>query len=413
VKGVGVKRMAAGSWLSLMGGELLIEEINDQRGDGTFGMGTVVECDLRGFLLKRDGAMALGDCTRGADEAPFEVLHARYQIGEGDCFPGLELALKYAIPRVPYRMRCSSKFGWGPSGRCATTVGGLDVPAGADLEYEILVTSSHNDDELATPPSAPDDDEQLIGQEAFDQQCSAVNEKALLRKECGNRWFSYKDYSRASRSYSKGVQISEAFLGSIEQPESDSTTPCHRSLVDTRLALLTNLASCHLLTDQFSKARDVCIAVLEFDPGNKKALLRAARASLGLCEYEESKACLTRLLEIDPRNSSAEQELRRCLQAIKASKAKEVAFARGAFGENSTAVASTQPQCTTTATATATTTTATANTDSSKNDEEKPHAFFNNLQTTHIFTAILAVLVGSLVWFYSGLRPSTSSTALQ
>ena len=403
--------MATVSWLSLMGSELLIEEINDPRED-CVKMGTVVECDLRGYLLKRDGATTLGDCMRGADEAPFEILHARYQIGEGDCFPGLELALKYAIPRVPYRMRCSSKFGWGPSGRCATTVGGLDVPAGADLEYEILVTSSLNDDELATPHSAPDDDEQLINQEAFDQQCSAVNDKALLRKECGNRWFSYKDYSRASRSYSKGVKLSEAFLGSIQQPETDSMTSCHRSLVDTRLALLTNLASCHLLTEQFSKARDVCIAVLELDPGNKKALLRAARASLGLCEYEESKACLTRLLEIDPGNSSAEQELRRCLQAIKASKAKEVAFARGAFGENSTAVAS--PQTTTTTTLS----TATANTDSIENQKHNVDAsFFNSLQKNYIFTAILAVvcsvLVGSLLWIYSGLRPSTSSTALQ
>jgi hypothetical protein len=39
----------------------------------------------------------------------------------------------------------------------------------------------------------------------------------------------------------------------------------------------------------------VCIRVLELDPRNVKGLLRAARASLALHEYEETEACVKRV----------------------------------------------------------------------------------------------------------------------
>ncbi len=78
------------------------------------------------------------------------------------------------------------------------------------------------------------------------------------------------------------------------------------------------------------KAKDMCIKVLEFDAGNVKALLRAAKASLALhvsalrshhitCsakraaasyqDYTESELCLRRVLEIEPNHAGAVSEL--------------------------------------------------------------------------------------------------------
>ena len=48
--------------------------------------------------------------------------------------------------------------------------------------------------------------------------------------------------------------------------------------------------------------------MVQLNPGNKKCLLRAAKASRLLHEYEEASLCLSRLLDIDPENEQAKKE---------------------------------------------------------------------------------------------------------
>jgi len=311
-------------WLELMGGEILIERT--EGASSMIEMGTIVVCDLKGYLLRHDGGdMGLKGATRENKCVPFEILEQQQiQIGEGDCIPGLELALKYAVPNSPYIMRCSSKFGFGPGSQGT----GMGV-VGPDtmLEYEILVTriKKEVDEDL------PEGDGEDGG--GFARQCWGAHADVVLRKECGNRWFSYKDYGRAARSYTKGLQKAESFFGSLEETD-DATLESapYRELVGARLACLTNLSACLIFLEQYGKAKEACVAVLEVDPGNKKALLRAARAATALCEYEEAQACLSRLLEIDPDNAAAQQELRRFRETVKKSRSKEQAFSKRMMG---------------------------------------------------------------------------------
>ena len=328
------------SWISLMNGEILVEKMGENNnGTAIIEMGTIIECNLKGFYLQRnnEATMTLENLQLvSQDSLPFEILvNQRFQIGEGDCIPGLELALKYAIPQVSYKMRTTSKFAYGSDGRCPlSTTTGNSIPPNSDLEYEILVTCFETEAETKPETETNTDADtntntDNVSVQEFHKQCHDINKRVMLRKECGNRWFYYNEYNRASRSYQKGLQIAESFFSSLEEVNDDMMdVESYRNLINSRLSCLNNLSSCHLFNKQYIKAREVCIAVLEIEPTNKKALLRAARASQALHCYEESEICLKRLLEIEPDNIAALQQVKGCKEAIKVSKVKELEFAK-------------------------------------------------------------------------------------
>jgi tetratricopeptide (TPR) repeat protein len=132
------------------------------------------------------------------------------------------------------------------------------------------------------------------------------------RKEAGNRWFSFADFSRSARAYSKATQIAdryfngnansntpqqalqgvtgeggtgeaEAALAAAEKAkEAQRRTfqPGDEEVVAVYVSCLNNMAACQLHLGDNAKVKDICIRVLEIDPANHKALLRAAKAAL-------------------------------------------------------------------------------------------------------------------------------------
>lgn len=100
---------------------------------------------------------------------------------------------------------------------------------------------------------------------------------------------------------------------------------------------------CWVSAGENLKAKDMCVKVLEFDPSNVKALLRAAKATLAMhvssghlvfcfmwpsdCEYcalrhlkqdfLECEVCLKRLLELSPCNAAALAEVSKLKRAKK------------------------------------------------------------------------------------------------
>lgn len=302
-------------WTSVMGGEILVREDADEAGGrgeevaektagSTASMSTVVQCRLNGYLLQsRGGDQPLWALERVSD-VPFESLvDQEFQIGEGDTFPGLELSLKYMVRDRPHKMRSTAKFAYSDAGRPG-------IPPNTPVEYEVVVT-------------------RLGFADDGDDGKSEAQQSIALRKDCGNRWFAFADYSKAGRSYSKGLQQVDAVLGA-EGLEDDVL----QAVASLRLALLTNLASCHLGNKEFAKAKEVCVSVLELDPGNKKGLLRAARAALAMHEHDECRLCLQRLLEEEPGNAAALLEMRRLKEAVRASLVSETTFAKNIIKAN-------------------------------------------------------------------------------
>ena len=174
-------------------------------------------------------------------------------------------------------MRVNHRFAYGPTGRVGT------IKPDSNLEYDVVVH------DIMFDTSTYSDYYSLI-------------DAITLRKECGNRWFSYNDFNKAGFSYSKGIKLAECALNNETNQD---------KIQSLYIACLNNLAACHLSTAQFSKAKEICIRVLEMDPSNIKALLRAARTALALHDYEECDLCLETVLKIEPNNEQALNEMKR------------------------------------------------------------------------------------------------------
>jgi tetratricopeptide (TPR) repeat protein len=147
------------------------------------------------------------------------------------------------------------------------------------------------------------------------QECADSDEDRCLfgvklRKEAGNSWFRFRDWARAGRAYSEGAAMADAFL-SAGDSEAASGRVC-----GARTDCMNNLAAVFLSTREYYKARDVCIKVLEAEPNNVKALLRAARAALGAHEPKDASLCLDALQQLDPDNAALAGERARVARQL-------------------------------------------------------------------------------------------------
>lgn len=256
-------------WIELMGPDISMKKLRHGTGETTAEVGTIVTCSLQIYKEPFD--------------VPIETSEREsFLIGEGDGVPGLELGLRHSVVGDKLRIRCASKFGYGSTGRTSfDTFPAIEPNTNLVFETEIL--------------------EHKI-------KCSSGNavldtlEYITQRKESGNRWFKYGEFLRAGRCYSKGAQEAEKVF------DFSDDDPNQLQLKIVYLTCLNNLAACHLSMSEFFKAKEVCLQLLNIDPDNSKGLLRGAKASLALHDYEECEACLTHLLRLEPDNEAGKKE---------------------------------------------------------------------------------------------------------
>ena len=262
------------------------------------------------------------------------------------------MAVRFSKVGSLFRVRFKSKFGYGSTGRPAVKVedhkDGNEkslspnkfvsaIPPDMDLEYEIDVTEhlkeGQIDPDLLKKHPIPSkeiigelngDAEQKSVRQLHDERLSALTE-LLQRKDAGNRWFSYGDFSRAARAYSKATQVADRYFNGTANNGGDTTAQALQELAEKRsgnndtatdgtslaeanealaaaeqkkeaqrrrfeqgdeevvsgyISCLNNMAAAQLRMGENSKAKDICVRVLEMDPNNHKALLRAAKAAL-------------------------------------------------------------------------------------------------------------------------------------
>lgn len=322
-------------WEELMGTDIRVKYIQKNMANDIASFGTIVTCNFKTFVAN--------------STVPLEELeNQRFKIGDGDAVPGLELPLRHSRVGDHFLISCSSKFAFGPSGRPEVKPSKGSAIASfpailpdTDLVFDVTILAHNTEDNYS------------IGSREHAEFILSV------RKECGNRWFSYGDYSRAARAYSKGAEAADGYLKSIVESSSDNALNSvdETVVVELYLACLNNLAACYLSKGENLKAKEVCIRVLELDPRNIKGLLRAARAALALHEFEETEACLKRVLELEPTNAVAVVEYGRLKTAKKkySDSSKEMArkmtkqlfskatVAEGPSGVNTATVTATAP----------------------------------------------------------------------
>lgn len=242
-----------GDWEEMMNGNIFKKIIKQGTGE-TASMGTIVKCNLKGYIQD------ITNSSIASDNQPFEILKDQmFKIGESDAFPGLELTLRHAKVGEIFIVRCSSRFGFGPVQRpeIKQADGSIisTLPADSDLKYEVEVYAHVNFAESIDPLSvSPERDIALA--------------ESTLRKDCGNRWFSYADFNRAGRAYSKGVEVAEGYLKRSEVSEGDdrSEQPVSMGqldpggmLMNMYITCMNNLAATLLSKGEYLKAKEVCM----------------------------------------------------------------------------------------------------------------------------------------------------------
>lgn len=320
----------------LMGKDVVIQRKSPGEGE-LAEYGTIVKCNLTGYFYS--------NVTRQrVNEEPFEVAKDQsFQIGEGDTVPGLELALRHSRKGEKFSVFIASRFAFGLAGRnyqAQNDKKGTDnnegdqsnnekvevksppaaakdsntsnalpsVPPDQDIEYEIEILSHRTDKEFDTDFAQRFENESINKTEEEKGELHnrlLILQSLQLRKEIGNRWFSYGEFGRAAKAYSKATQISEGYFNkpvsqggeaegegenggkSMEEKimeaeaKKEEKIPVEENeVVQIYVSCLNNLAACKLAQKEYYQAKDLCTKVLEFSPFNAKALLRAAKASL-------------------------------------------------------------------------------------------------------------------------------------
>ena len=307
-------------------------------------MDSVVCCNFVCWKLLCNSEQELHDAVV-VDKVPIEARkHEYYVIGEADAIPSLELSLRHSRTGDIFWMRTSHRFAYSSVGRKGN---GNSLPESRDMNS--LETNTVNNyhgsniisdddainmiqtvDETAAsvvPAIEPETYlEYLVEIVSISQTCvGAMNlikqlkaknntdevELAVtgdsepsnadciladveIRRICGNRWFSYGEYLRASKCYAKGIKIAENYLHGEQEAASKQVEELENTVNETDLDTnlvekpveitinpeiqtslinsLNNLAACNISLGDFKHAKEVCINVLLWDVTNIKVL---------------------------------------------------------------------------------------------------------------------------------------------
>lgn len=142
-------------------------------------------------------------------------------------------------------------------------------------------------------------------------------QKMSRAKECkekGTGYFKQNKYNLAIKMYSKIITVLE------HEPDFKDDLKERNDLL---LSAHLNLALCYLKINEHIKARDSCDSALKIDPSNEKAYFRRGQAHLALISPEIALKDFNKVLEIEPKNTAAANQIVVCNKVIKQQLAKE------------------------------------------------------------------------------------------
>ncbi|XP_075234788.1 FK506-binding protein 59-like [Lycorma delicatula] len=153
-----------------------------------------------------------------------------------------------------------------------------------------------------------------------------MNLTAIRLKERGTYFFKKGNYLEALKFYKQMMAVVLQNCGSFyklqdsSQPfelfhsaDSEGTIELRKSLL---LAGHLNIAACYLKLKDYDSARIECNRALHLDSENEKALFRRGQAYLAMELYREAKIDFERVLNINPSNKVANENLLSCIKKI-------------------------------------------------------------------------------------------------
>ncbi|EDO43207.1 predicted protein [Nematostella vectensis] len=261
-----------------------IVELLDWKGINVTNKGEVSKVILEkgeGHARPNTGAVVNAHVTGSYDGKVFEEREVEFTFGEGT-EAGLLEGVEEAIGNMTNKEKSKifiqpGKYGVGPEGNPQ-----LGLPPNALITYIIDLKHFEN------------------FKEAWELSNDEKITTALKVKDKGTKFFKDGKYKIACRQYAVVIRVLEGYFDEEEEKAVDPIK-CAGHL---------NIAACHLKLGNNFKCIKACNKALDIDKENIKALFRRGKALLNLKDYEKSKEDFTQVLELDPKNREAREQLK-------------------------------------------------------------------------------------------------------
>lgn len=250
-----------------------------------------------GYENPNDGALVnveLEGRLSGSTE-PFEKRTLSFNLGEGSevgVCSGIETALGKFAKGEKSRIVIQPKFAFKAEGNTQ-----LNIPPNAVVEYIITLNSFEK------------------AKEAWSMDAKEKIEQAKIYKEKGTNYFKASKHQLASKMYTRVVKLTE----------DENDEEYKQELKDLLLSAHLNLSLVYLKanTPHHTEAKEHAISALKLDPVNVKALFRRGQALLALGDADKAEADFQQVVELDPGNKAAANQIIICRDTIKKQKQKE------------------------------------------------------------------------------------------
>ncbi|XP_077572443.1 peptidyl-prolyl cis-trans isomerase FKBP8 [Stigmatopora nigra] len=203
-----------------------------------------------------------------------------FTLGDGDVIQALDLAVLLMELGEKAVVQTAAKYAYGTRGSCEP-----EVPPDADLSLEVELKQVCN---------------------AADLELLQPLEKLALasgKRETGNFHYQRGDYAFAINSYVIAMEITDSNSKVDMSPREEN------QLIDVKVKCLNNMAAAQLKLDHYEAALKSCVAALDYQPNNIKALFRMGKVQALLGEYGEASQTLRKALKLEPSNKTIHVEL--------------------------------------------------------------------------------------------------------
>ncbi|XP_076471077.1 peptidyl-prolyl cis-trans isomerase FKBP4-like [Babylonia areolata] len=251
-----------------------------------------------------DGATVTIRYTGKHEGRVFEEREVTFTQGEGEeegIVPGLELATLKMKKEEQNELTLSPKYAYGEKGNPD-----LGVPPNATLVYDVEMVNFEK------------------VKESWEMDVGEKIEQSKIIKEKGTAAFKKGNYQRALTIYEKIVRFLDHETSGLK-----GTEPQDR--LQLLLAAHLNMAMCYLKLHNLRKAEEACEKALEMDSNNIKALFRRGQSRMERGEFTLATEDFSKVVELEPENKAAKNQIILCRQKEKAAYAKEKALYTSMF----------------------------------------------------------------------------------
>ncbi|XP_034828550.1 FK506-binding protein 59 isoform X1 [Maniola hyperantus] len=234
------------------------------------------------------------------DGKVFDTRTVTFILGEGiasNICDGIEKALEKFNQGEKSRLTLQPKYAFKSEGNAE-----LRVPPNSVVEYTVKLVSFEKN------------------KEPWEMETEEKIEQSKLLKESGTNFFKDTKYQLAIKKYKKVLSLIEDIPKSTIDTEENKL-----KAKDLLLSVYLNLALVYLKVTppHHYEARDNATKALNIDPSNVKGLFRRGQALLGMGEPEQALKDFQKVVEAEPQNKAAANQIVVCRTKLQQQKQRE------------------------------------------------------------------------------------------